>query len=113
MMSRGGKRLGAGRPNGAANKIGHDVRALARDYSGGAIVELAKLAGLVEYHPAAASEQDRIAALKELLDRGYGKAPQSIDVTAQVTRPEGLTDAQLLQIAASGRVDCEMVGSRN
>jgi hypothetical protein len=80
-MPRGGKRPGAGRPNGAANKIAHDVRALARDYSGDAIVELAKLAGLVPDHPPAQSEQARIAALKELLDRGHGKAPQSVDVT--------------------------------
>jgi hypothetical protein len=112
-MPRGGKRLGAGRPNGAANKIAHDVRALARDYSGDAIVELAKLAGLVPDHPSAQSEQARIAALKELLDRGHGKAPQSIDLTAQTLNVEELTDAQLTQIIASGRVDREKVGSRN
>lgn len=62
-------------------------------------MNLAKLGGFVDGEPGAESEQARIAATKELLDRGYGKAvqPQSgldpetnpvIDVIYRWAKPE-------------------------
>jgi hypothetical protein len=63
-MSRGGKREGAGRKLGSRNKATAEIRDLARTYSSVAVIELARLA------TAAKSETARIAAIKELLDRG-------------------------------------------
>lgn len=65
-----GKR--GGRPKGAVNKATADIRLLARSYGPEAIRELARLARK------ASSEAGRVAAIKELLDRGYGKSPQPL-----------------------------------
>jgi hypothetical protein len=54
------------------NKATADVKALAREHGPAAIQELARLAA------EAMSEQARVAAIKELLDRGYGRAPQAV-----------------------------------
>jgi hypothetical protein len=61
-----------GRPKGAVNKITADVRALAREYGPAAIRELYRLATTAE------SEAARVAAIKELLDRGYGRSAQPV-----------------------------------
>lgn len=76
-MARGGSRPGAGRKKGALNKATADVKALARKYAPSVIAELARLATGAE------SEQARVAAGKEILDRAYGKAPQAL------TGPDG------------------------
>lgn len=68
----GGARPGAGRPKGSMNKATADVRALASVHGPLAIKELARLAVEAE------SEAARVAAIKELLDRGYGKSPQPL-----------------------------------
>jgi len=65
-------RAGPGRPKGSPNKATKDVRALASQYGGDAIDELFRLA------KKAKSEQARVAACKEILDRAYGKSPQAI-----------------------------------
>ena len=78
-MAKGGKRQGAGRPAGVPNKITADVRALAQEYGEDAIRELATILTTSENHSA------RIAAAKELLDRGYGKSKQSVELGG----PEG------------------------
>jgi hypothetical protein len=70
--SLGGKRAGAGRPRGAVNKATADVRLLARSHGPAAIAELVRLS------TKACSEGVRVAAIKELLDRGYGKSPQPL-----------------------------------
>ena len=70
----GGRREGAGRPNGALNKITRPVRELAAD-QGPASIE--KLVSLRDF---AASEQVQFAAAKELLDRAYGRPRQDIAV---------------------------------
>lgn len=77
-MAQGGKREGAGRPAGVPNKATAEVREAARQYGKKAVKELAKLAGLVDGHAAAESEQAKIAALNGILDRGYGKPSQAI-----------------------------------
>ena len=66
------KVLGSGRQAGVPNKATADVKALAREHGPAAIQELARLA------TEAMSEQARVAAIKELLDRGYGRAPQAV-----------------------------------
>jgi hypothetical protein len=75
--SRPGERRG-GRKPGVPNKATRDVKALAQEYSPQAIEGLAGLAGLIKGVPPAQSEQARVAALKELLDRGHGRPPQAI-----------------------------------
>ncbi len=72
---------GQGRPKGVPNKTTADIKALAQSYGPAAIANLAKLAGFMvdadgKPMPGAESEQARIAATKELLDRGFGKAVQ-------------------------------------
>lgn len=66
-----GQRLG-GRVKGTPNKATADVRALAQQYTAQVIEELARI--LIEGE----SEQARIAAGKELLDRGHGKPTQPV-----------------------------------
>ena len=71
------KRGGPGRPKGTPNKATAEVRALAGQYGPKALQELARLAIKAE------SEQARVAACKEILDRWAGKASQP------VTGPDG------------------------
>lgn len=77
-MARGGKREGAGRKEGVPNKATAEVKALAAKYGPDAIKQLAKLAGILRGETAAESEAARVAALKEILDRAYGKPTQPI-----------------------------------
>ncbi len=69
----GGKRPGSGRKPGSLNKATADIKALARQYAPEAVRELARLATKAE------SEQARVSAIKEILDRAYGKSPQPHD----------------------------------
>ena len=62
-----------GRKKGVPNKATAELKDLARQYTLPALQELARLAIQAE------SEQARVAAIKELLDRGYGKATQPVD----------------------------------
>jgi enoyl-[acyl-carrier-protein] reductase (NADH) len=64
-----------GRKPGTPNKVTADVRALAQQYGADAISILHCIAKSIDT-PAAA----RVSACKELLDRGYGKAPQPMTV---------------------------------
>jgi hypothetical protein len=73
----GGRRDGAGRKPGALGKATADIKALAQPYGAPAVAELARLAGLTDA-PGAQTEAARIAALKELLDRGFGRATQHV-----------------------------------
>lgn len=57
-----------------------DVEALARTHAAEAMAELARLAG------AADSETVRLAAIKELLARAFGKSPQDVSPIEQVIR---------------------------
>lgn len=69
--SQPGERRG-GRKKGVPNKATADVKALAQEHGPSAIKELARLASNAE------SEAARVAAIKELLDRAYGKSPQAV-----------------------------------
>lgn len=67
-----------GRVAGTPNHATREIKELARQYGAKGVEELAKLAGLVEGETKAESDQARIIAIKELLDRGYGKAAQHV-----------------------------------
>lgn len=73
MASVGGKREGAGRKVGSHNKATAEIRAIAQKYTAKAMKELARLATEAE------SETARVAAIKEILDRGYGKSVQGVE----------------------------------
>ena len=70
----GGRRDGAGRPVGSISKTTAEIKALAQQHGPQAIARLAELSGLISGRPGADSEAAQIAALRELLDRGFGKA---------------------------------------
>jgi hypothetical protein len=99
----GGKRPGAGRPLGSRNRATADIRALAEPYGPGALMMLAEMAGLIPGKPAAESEQARITAGKELLDRAYGRSMQPVHGEQMVhivggidapPRPSNIEDAE-------------------
>lgn len=78
-MARGskpGERRG-GREKGTPNKATREIKEIARQYGPDAIEALAKLGGL-KGEGAAESEQARISALNIVIERGYGKATQTI-----------------------------------
>jgi hypothetical protein len=91
--SKPGKRRG-GRQAGAPNKATADVKALAQSYAPEAVKQLARLALNAQ------SEQARVAAIKEILDRAYGKP----HTTAEVNIPRDVQDlstADLLRVLAA------------
>lgn len=63
---------GKGRPKGSPNKATADIKALARVHAPVAMKELARIAAKSE------SDAARVAAIKELFDRGFGKATQPL-----------------------------------
>lgn len=79
MMAKGAKT--GGRVKGTPNKATADIKALAQKYGPDAIIELATLMKTSDSH------QARIAAAKELLDRGYGKAVQGVELTGKDGQP--------------------------
>ncbi|GLQ96463.1 hypothetical protein [Dyella mobilis] len=73
-----GKKTG-GRSSGTPNKATQDIRKLAQDYGDEAINTLREIMN-DKAQPAAA----RVAASEKLLDRGYGKAIQSLKVGGEL-----------------------------
>src|SRR5205809_920571 len=70
---RGGRSAGtSGRP-----KVAFEIRDLAREHGPAGIAKLAELAGLTPGTPAEA-EAVRVTAIRELLDRGFGKPTQPL-----------------------------------
>ena len=95
-MARGstpGERRG-GRKKGTPNKATAEIKSVAQKYGKDAVERLAHLMKKAE------SEQAQVAACKELLDRGYGKAPQAIDGSVQLGVSEEL---QMLLRAHDGK----------
>lgn len=62
----------SGNPGGRP-KVLSEVQNLARQHAPAAVVELARLASRAK------SENARIAAIRELLDRAYGRSRQSVE----------------------------------
>ena len=72
---------GKGRPKGSLNKVTADIRALAREHGPAAIETL------IEIMQGAENDASRIAAAKELLDRGFGKSVQAVEHSGQDGKP--------------------------
>ena len=89
----------SGNPGGRPAIVG-ELRELARSHAPEAIAELARLT------KDAKSETARIAAIKELLDRAYGKPTQF--VAAENDEP-ALNDLNLEELRASMLADFERV----
>jgi hypothetical protein len=92
----GGKRPGAGRPPGAHNKVTAEVKVLALVHAPAAIKELARIMMKSD------SDTARVSAIKEILDRAYGKSVQALQALDEHGNP---TNA-----AAPVRVTIELVG---
>lgn len=88
----------SGNPGGRPKKL-QDLAQAAQEHS---VTALATLVAVCKKGPAAA----RVAAAKELLDRGYGKAPQTLQGPGGKPlipdKPTDMTDEQLAAIAAGG-----------
>jgi hypothetical protein len=81
----------SGNPGGRPKVLG-GLQELARQQAPSAIAELARLA------LKAKSETARIAAIRELLDRGYGKPRQSMEVAAPAGDPLDLLRRMMEEI---------------
>ncbi len=68
-------RMGRGRPKGVPNKVTLALKAYAGQYTTEAVDALVTIGRSVEMPP-----QARVAAWREILDRGNGKPPQSMSV---------------------------------
>ena len=94
-MKRGGKRAGAGRPKGARKKTTADLMDAAKVYTAEALDTFVAAMRSGETHAI------RAAAADKILDRGYGKAPQALNVEQRVTHDlSAFSDAQLAAIIA-------------
>lgn len=69
-----GRKTG-GRTKGTPNKATADVKAAAQAYTAEAVEKLADIMRNSD------SDAAKVAAIKELLDRGHGKSTQSIDAS--------------------------------
>lgn len=76
-MALGGKREGAGRPVGAINKLTRSMKEKAAEHGDNALAKLVELMG---------SDDPPIAlkAANDLLDRGFGKPTQAIDLDGKL-----------------------------
>ena len=75
IQKRGGKRPGAGRPPGAKSAKTLEIESAARKYAGDALKALVHVALKGE------AEGSRVAAATALLDRGYGRPRQSVELS--------------------------------
>ncbi|WP_343577951.1 hypothetical protein [Pseudomonas sp.] len=97
-MARGGAREGAGRPKGSQNKVTADIKAIAQSFGEEAIIGLIELTRNPEAPPAA-----KVAAWREVLDRGYGKAKQGVELTGEEGGPvETITRIELVAMDVDG-----------
>ena len=81
MARKGGPKTG-GRAAGTPNKSTAEIRELAGQYGPSALAELARLS------TNANSEQARVSACKEILDRAYGKSTQIMETNDNVISEE-------------------------
>lgn len=78
-MAGPGRPKTGGRKKGTPNKVTADLRAAAREYT------TEGLAVLLDVMRASASDHARVAAVTEVLNRGWGRATQHVDVEGRVT----------------------------
>jgi hypothetical protein len=74
-----GRKTG-GRVAGTPNKSTAEIKALAQEHGAAAIARLAHLSVNAE------SEQAQVAAIKELLDRGYGKPVATVEAGPELAK---------------------------
>jgi len=91
MNGHGGARPGAGRPNGSQNKVTLEVRELALEHGPTALKNLVMLS------QKAKSESVKLAAIREILDRAYGRPQQAMEIMSPT--PEELPSDE--EIAAA------------
>lgn len=72
-----GKKTG-GRAKGTPNKLTADIKALAQEYGADAISTIVGIMNTSE------NDAARLAAAKELIDRGYGRASQAVELSGEV-----------------------------
>ena len=77
-----------------------DIRSLARAHTATALRTLAGIMEQTDAPPAA-----RVSAAQALLDRGWGKAAQTVDMTVKRATAKELPDDELANIAAGGGED--------
>src|SRR5262245_21619799 len=77
----GGRRPGSGRKAGTPNKTTAELRAAIGAMGDDLVNELMRIAFNAEF------DNVRVAAIKELLDRGWGKSPQSIEAEVKGKAP--------------------------
>lgn len=85
-MPPGGKREGAGRPRGGNNQNKLDLAELARTHTQSALDVLIA----IMKNPAEVAAA-RVSSANSILDRGYGKAPQLLDLSNKdgtLSRPQ-------------------------
>jgi hypothetical protein len=92
-MARKGEPKTGGRVAGTRNKSTAAIKELGVQYGPTALAELARLATNAD------SEQARVSACKEILDRAYGKAPQYIEQKAEIVK-EQTSDLELARRVA-------------
>jgi hypothetical protein len=90
-----------GNPGGRPKVLG-DVQELAREHSTEAIATLAAIMRDKRAPPAA-----RAMASNSILDRAYGKPPQTLNANVANRPVNDMTDAELLAIAGSEPIEPE------
>lgn len=97
----GGAKTG-GRQKGTLNKLTADVKEIAREYGPEIIGLLVKMARDKDAPPAA-----KVAAMKEILDRGYGKSKQPIvgDAGSDPIQIRAITEVKIIGVRSSGNPD--------
>ncbi len=98
MGYRGGAKAGerrGGRQKGTPNKVTAELRLVAAEHGPAAIKELVAIG--LDPETKSKSEATRIAAIRELLDRGYGKPSQALEHSGSIgqTDFDQLTDDEL------------------
>lgn len=84
-----------GRQKGSPNKVTTDLREFAGQYTEEAVNILASIARSSE------SDAARVAAAKELLDRGHGRAPQAMTVSGDAENPLNTKHEVIVQMIST------------
>lgn len=80
MPARGGARPGAGRKPGQVSQAKREIAEMAKDHAAKALQVLIDVANNSKVAPAA-----RVSAATAILDRGYGKPRQAVELDGAVT----------------------------
>lgn len=97
MAQHGGKRPGAGRKPGRVSKAKRELADMAKDHAESALDVLAEIMQ-DNQQPAAA----RVSAANALLDRGYGKPAQAVQVTGAEGGPVTVVTRRVVDANGTG-----------